>query len=89
MAYLRRLQIIPVAVDKDRITIATYEPYVQSWIGEVQGVTAKQVQIVVASSNSSRYFIEEFCTVRLATQEFRRKGIGRADEYRRSSTSYF
>ena len=57
----------------DTVTVATCEPFVLSWIAEVQNATGKKVQLVVSSSSAIRHFIEEFCTVRVATQEFRRE----------------
>ncbi|MBI3543345.1 MAG: type II/IV secretion system protein, partial [Deltaproteobacteria bacterium] len=72
-AYARRLQVIPVKVEKTKIVVATAEPYALSWIREFQDVTNKQVEVVVASHTAIKYFIEEFFTVRSATQEFKRE----------------
>ena len=72
-AYARRLQVIPVKVEDGKIFIATSEPFALSWVQEVQTVTGKTVSIVVSSPVAIRYFLEEFFTVRVATQDFRKE----------------
>ncbi len=72
-AYARRLQVIPVKVEGGNIFIATSEPFALSWVQEVQNVTGKTVAIVVSSPVAIRYFLEEFFTVRTATQDFRKE----------------
>ncbi|MBI3558571.1 MAG: type II/IV secretion system protein [Deltaproteobacteria bacterium] len=72
-AYARRLQVIPVKVEDGKIYIATSEPFALSWVQEVQTVTGKIVSIVVSSPVDIRYFLEEFFTVRTATQDFKKE----------------
>ncbi len=71
-AYARRLQVIPVTVEADHIVMATSEPFALGWIEQVQDVTKKRIEVAVASPVALRYFLEEFFTVRTATQEFKR-----------------
>jgi general secretion pathway protein E len=73
-AYARRLQVIPVKVEADKIHFATSEPFVLDWVPEVQNVIgARKVAIVVSSPKAIHHFIEEFFTVRMATQDFKRE----------------
>ena len=72
-AYARRLQIIPVKVEADKILFATSEPFDLDWIHEVQNVIKKNVAVVISSPKAIHHFIEEFFTVRAATQEFQRE----------------
>jgi general secretion pathway protein E len=82
-AYIRRLGVIPVALTADTVTFATCEPFALSWMEEVQSVVGKKLQIVVSSPAPIRHFIEEFFTVRKATQDFKRENQGQEGDFGR------
>jgi general secretion pathway protein E len=80
-AYVRRLHVIPVKIENDRVWVATAEPYDLGWVGEVQTVTGKKVSIVVSNPAAIRHFLEEFLTVRTATQDFRKETAGKSGDF--------
>ncbi|MCC7441811.1 MAG: type II/IV secretion system protein [Bdellovibrionales bacterium] len=81
VAYLRRVQVIPVKVEANAVTFATFEPLDTEWANEVRGTTGKQVQLVVASRRAIKHFLEEVISVRAATVAFKREGSAPSQEF--------
>lgn len=71
-AFIKRLKIIPIKVEKDSVTYATAEPFDRNWTMEVRSATGKEVEIVVTSPVQIDHFIEEFFTVHKAAKSFKR-----------------
>lgn len=58
-AYAARYKILPVEVSEEQVVIATAEPFVTEWEGEVAQLCRKKVQKVVANPlDVSRYLVE-------------------------------
>jgi len=72
-AYANRHKILPVAVTEQTVTIATAEPYLRGWEGEVTHVSGLQVERVIANPvDISRYLTEFYSvshSIRRATSE--------------------
>jgi general secretion pathway protein E len=73
VAYVRRLQVIPVKVDATSITIATAEPFALGWTEEIESNTGKRINIVVSNPVQIRHYLEEFFTLETATREFKKE----------------
>lgn len=72
-AYVKRLNIIPIKVHGDVITIATSEPFQSEWVSEVERMLRKKVEIVISSPMQISSFIEEFYAVQKSVRSFRQK----------------
>ncbi|MBS1144163.1 MAG: type secretion system protein [Proteobacteria bacterium] len=60
-AYAARFGILPVHVTTREIVIATAEPYVREWVGELEHILRKQIRRVMANPEDiSRYLVEFF-----------------------------
>ncbi len=71
-AFIKRLKIIPVEVNKDSVLFATAEPFDRNWVMEVETAISKRVEIAVTSPLQIDHFIEEFFTVHKAAKSFAR-----------------
>lgn len=83
-AYLVRLGILPVRVTDDTIYYATAEPFDLGWTMEVEQVTRKKTEIVIASPIQINNFVGQFFSVRDALVKFgnENKEIRRAKDQR-------
>ncbi len=72
-AYAKRLLILPIAVDKETVTIATSEPFKTNWIDEVERISRKKVKTVLVSPQSLMTCLEDFYTVRKAVSKLMRE----------------
>lgn len=59
-AYAQRHGVLPVQVGMGEITVATSEPYIRDWIGEVERQTQKRVKLVLSSPQSIKRYTGEF-----------------------------
>ncbi|MCP4913616.1 MAG: type II/IV secretion system protein [Oligoflexia bacterium] len=65
-AYVKRLGVLPVAVDNETVTFATCEPFWLDWIGDVERSTKKKVKLVISSPTAISTAMEDFYTVQKA-----------------------
>ncbi|MCR6664003.1 MAG: GspE/PulE family protein [Luteimonas sp.] len=64
-AYARRHRILPVEVTPDRARIATSEPMATDWLGDVQRLLRREVELVVSNPlDLHRYTMEFFGVTR-------------------------
>jgi len=64
-AYARRHRILPLAVDAERVMIATSEPLSLEWLADVQHLTRRRVEVVLANPlDLHRYTMEFFGVTR-------------------------
>ncbi len=64
-AYAQRNRILPVAVNAERVVIATSEPSDQRWMGDLTQVLRREITVVVTSPlDLSRYIMEFFGVTR-------------------------
>ncbi len=59
-AYAERYRILPVAVTRDRLTVATAEPFVRSWADELSQMLRTKVELVFANPADIRRYLGEF-----------------------------
>ena len=58
-AYATRFRILPVEVRANEVTIATAEPWLRGWIGELQPILKKEIRLVIANPDDiARYQVE-------------------------------
>ena len=59
-AFAERHKILAVAVNNEEVTVASAEPWVNSWVSDVEHVTRRQVKRVLTSPASMERFRVEF-----------------------------
>jgi len=78
LPYAERFQILPIAVDPERLVVATAEPFVREWEGELERLLRRRIERVVASPADIRRYLKEFYSVgqsiRRATAEHGQSG---------------
>ena len=63
IAYAERYRILPVAVAKGELTVATSEPFVRAWADELESILHLKVKLVFANPQDIRRYIGEFFTL--------------------------
>ncbi|MBN8793294.1 MAG: type II/IV secretion system protein [Stenotrophomonas nitritireducens] len=64
-AYARRHRILPLAMDTERVLVATSEPMARDWIPDLQHLTRRRVEIVLVNPlDLHRYSMEFFGVTR-------------------------
>jgi|GEM_PF-4640 len=58
--YARELGILPLSVNGEQVVIATAEPYVRGWMGEVSTLLRRRVTRVVANPADIHRYLKEF-----------------------------
>src|SRR6476661_4049004 len=59
-AYAERYRILPIAVDRGTLTVATGEPFVRGWADELERILKLEIRIVFANPVDVRRYIGEF-----------------------------
>ncbi|WP_374520475.1 GspE/PulE family protein [Hydrogenophaga sp.] len=59
-AYAERHKVLPVQVGPTEVVVATAEPFVRDWVGEVERQTRKTVRLVLASPQDIARYTAEF-----------------------------
>ena len=59
-AYAERFRILPVAVDRMTLTVATSEPFVRAWADELESMLKLDVKFVFASPVDIKRYLGEF-----------------------------
>ena len=59
-AYAERYRILPIAVDRTTLTVATAEPFVRAWADELSRILKLDIQLVFANPVDIRRYIGEF-----------------------------
>jgi general secretion pathway protein E len=62
-AYANSHRILPVKVEKNKVVIATAEPYLRSWEDELAHVTGLQIERVIANPLDIARYLNEFYSV--------------------------
>ena len=60
IAYAERYRILPVAVTRDTLTVATGQPFVRSWAEELARILKMRVEFVFANPADIRRYLGEF-----------------------------
>ncbi|HET6803117.1 MAG TPA: ATPase, T2SS/T4P/T4SS family [Casimicrobiaceae bacterium] len=59
-AYAERYRILPIAVDRTTLTVATGEPFVRAWADELSRILKLDIELVFANPVDIRRYIGEF-----------------------------
>jgi general secretion pathway protein E len=59
-AYAERYRILPVAVSKGELTVATGEPFVRAWADELEQILHLNIKLVFANPQDIKRFVGEF-----------------------------
>jgi len=59
-AYSERFHILPVAVDRLTVTVATSEPFVRAWADDLEEMIKRQVKFVFANPQDIKRYMGEF-----------------------------
>src|SRR6185369_9792739 len=59
-AYAERFRILPVAVDRLTVTVATSEPFVRAWADDLAEMIKREVRFVFANPADIKRYIGEF-----------------------------
>ena len=59
-AYAERYRILPVAVGKGELTVATSEPFVRAWADELEQLLHLKIKLVFANPQDIKRFVGEF-----------------------------
>jgi general secretion pathway protein E len=62
-AYAERYRILPIAVNRDVLTVATGQPFVRSWADELERMLRLRVELVFANPVEIRRYLGEFFTL--------------------------
>ncbi|HEX6945421.1 MAG TPA: ATPase, T2SS/T4P/T4SS family [Casimicrobiaceae bacterium] len=60
IAYAERYRILPVAVSRETLTVATAQPFVRSWADELERILKLRVEFVFANPADIRRYLGEF-----------------------------
>ena len=63
ISYAERFRILPVAVDRMTLTVATSEPFVRAWADELEQMIKLDVRFVFANPVDIRRYLGEFFTL--------------------------
>jgi len=64
-AYARRHRFLPLAVDSERLLVATSEPLVQEWLSDLQHLTRRRIELAMVNPlDLHRYTMEFFGVTR-------------------------
>ena len=80
IAYAERYRILPVAVSKGELTVATSEPFVRAWADELESILRLKVKLVFANPQEIRRYIGEFFNLA--------RSIKKAGESQRGAASF-
>ena len=61
--YAERYRILPIAVTRDTLRVATSEPFVRSWADELESILRLKVELVFANPVDIRRYMGEFYTL--------------------------
>ncbi|MBT3982468.1 MAG: Flp pilus assembly complex ATPase component TadA [Bacteriovoracaceae bacterium] len=67
--YAKRLEVLPIAVNKDSVTLATAEPFNLHWYQELTRFLKKEIKLVVASPDQITRYHQEFYSVQRAIKK--------------------
>lgn len=59
-AYASKLQILPVKVDDEELTVASAEPFVDHWVPELEAISRRRVRRVLINPQDLQRYLSEF-----------------------------
>lgn len=67
-AYAKRLSIVPVNVDEEKVTVLTSEPFVTSWVSEIESHLKKKIELKLYPPSQINYLLNEVFAVQRAVK---------------------
>src|SRR4051812_12292446 len=77
-AYAERHKVLPVQVTPTEVVVATAEPFVTDWIGEVERQSRRSVRRVMANPQDIHRYTAEFFTLAKSVRAAQKSGGGAA-----------
>ncbi|MBI2744954.1 MAG: Flp pilus assembly complex ATPase component TadA [Burkholderiales bacterium] len=75
-AYAERHRVLPVQVLPTEVVVATAEPYITDWVGEVERQTRRSVRRVIASPGEITRYTAEFFALAKSVRSAMKSGSG-------------
>ncbi len=75
-AYAERHKVLPVQVLPNEVVVATAEPYITDWVGEVERQTRRSVRRVIASPGEITRYTAEFFALAKSVRSAMKSGSG-------------
>lgn len=75
-AYAERYRILPVAVDRLTLTVATSEPFIRNWADELEQILKLDVKLVFANPVDIKRYMAEFYTLARSMKRARESSKG-------------
>ncbi len=75
-AYAERHRVLPVQVLPNEVVVATAEPYITDWVGEVERQTRRSVRRVIASPGEILRYTAEFFALAKSVRSAMKSGSG-------------
>jgi len=75
-AYAERHKVLPVQVLPTEVVVATAEPYITDWVGEVERQTRRSVRRVIASPGEITRYTAEFFALAKSVRSAMKSGSG-------------
>ncbi|KRH99889.1 GspE/PulE family protein [Curvibacter sp. PAE-UM] len=75
-AYAERHRVLPVQVLPNEVVVATAEPYITDWVGEVERQTRRSVRRVIASPGEITRYTAEFFALAKSVRSAMKSGSG-------------
>ncbi len=75
-AYAERHRVLPVQVLPNEVVVATAEPYITDWVGEVERQTRRSVRRVIASPGEITRYTAEFFALAKSVRAAMKSGSG-------------
>ncbi|MCC6869122.1 MAG: type II/IV secretion system protein [Burkholderiales bacterium] len=75
-AYAERYRILPVAVDRLTVTVATSEPFVRAWADDLEEMIKREVKFVFANPVEIKRYISEFFNLARSMKRAQEKSKG-------------
>jgi len=75
-AYAERYRILPVAVDRLSLTVATSEPFIRNWADELEQILKLDVKLVFANPVDIKRYLAEFYTLARSMKRARESSKG-------------
>lgn len=73
-AYAGRHKVLPIQVYPNEIIVATAQPFMTDWVGEVERQTRRVVKLVVSNPQDIERYISEFYALSKSVQAATKKG---------------
>jgi general secretion pathway protein E len=74
-SYAEKFGILPVEVRPDVVVVATAEPFLTDWVGELKQMLRRDIRVVVTNPNDIARYTVEFFNLAKSVRDAQRSGI--------------